>query len=299
MQWNLLVHGRNPSKLDALVTALKTAHPELDIRSICVDCTQPQELPAILAHNLRDLRGPLTVVINNAGYLHPRRPFPLLSQEEVNTTLATNVVFPTMLAWLVLHAPPSALAADGHHVTESTALLASTNGWGDEAALVPRLGANGAPGLLINVSSMAANIPVPFATTYGPCKAFLTKLSRDLQADLSSATATTAAVEVLNVTLGPTRSSVWPGTTTTSWLVPAAETAACRTLAAVGLGRRDGPAWAGDLLGLGTGGGDGDGVWVFCLHELALGFSKLFPGKVRDALAACVLGLFGWVGEEP
>ncbi|KAL7930823.1 short chain dehydrogenase/reductase [Trichoderma chlorosporum] len=175
--FNVVLHGRNQAKLDAVKAELQARHPERSFRILiadaskvqCVSCLQAGEKHSLdfdaIKEQLRDLN--LTVLINNAGggsrdpvYL----PLSDSSEERVTENVSVNALFPL-------------------HLTR---------------ALLPQL-AQSSPALVMNISSLA-DAGLPLLASYGSSKAFLMTLTRTI--NLEMAFSDKADVECLGVRVG-------------------------------------------------------------------------------------------------
>jgi len=275
--WNLILHGRNPLKLDNVAEELKSKNESIDIRLLVADCTQPQELFSLFDHNLQDLKGPITVLINNAGYLHPQRRFTSLQPEEVETSVLTNCLFPSImtLRWL---APSSRRASTGagHGIgsDENTALLTRDN----EPSRV-----------IINISSMASLFATPGSSIYSPSKSYLTHFSENLPCDLQS------NIEVLNVLVGPMASAMWRNRRNTNIIVSKVHDVANAVIGAVGLGIPGDGIWAGyNILDMGPSGGGGVGIFTSPTQQLILAGGDLLPSILKAWVADKVYKFLEW-----
>ncbi|KAK0631207.1 hypothetical protein B0T14DRAFT_501301 [Immersiella caudata] len=203
--FNVVLHGRNPAKLERVQRELETAHPNRSFRILIADATQCAQAPDTfkdIAHRLSDIH--LTVLINNAGGT------PILTEKlfkgvdeythkEIADTIALNATFPTML-------------------------------W---STLVPSLSQN-APALILVVGSLASN-GLPLVAPYGSSKSYLRTLSESLAQEMIIAG---RDIEVLHVGLGTVTgvSGIW---TPPSLFVPHATTMAKAIMGRVGCERVD------------------------------------------------------------
>lgn len=226
--FNVIVHGRNPTKLEAVRDELASAFPERSFRLLvadisavpCLRCQSgarqttkaPIPTPGLetvdfvdfeaIAASLSDIN--LTVLINNAGggvrnssgqpTFHPLQTFP---QSTVLGNVNVNAVFPLLL----LH------------------------------KLIPQLIRN-APALAINIGSMADQ-GMPFLSFYGPSKTFSMGVAGALALEMALEA---RDVEVLGVRLGEVTGvshyKAAPGV-----FSPSAQTMARAALDKVGCGR--------------------------------------------------------------
>lgn len=210
--FNIVLHGRNPSKLERVKSELQKRHPARDFRVLVADAekcintdhhpskTVSVSFPAI-ARSVADIN--LKILINNAGNTIPRSAYETIdayTAEELAENICLLAVFPTLMT--------------------ATLLPALLRGGEDE------------PGLVINVGSLADN-GSPLLPTYAPCKAFLAassvELAREMKLDGRS-------VDVLGLRVGEVYGTAFdlPGP---SFLVPDVEDVVGAALARVGCGR--------------------------------------------------------------
>lgn len=142
--FNLVLHGRNETKLSAVKTELKSNYPNVDIRLLIIDASASHGMKASIESAtaaLSDLPGPLTIIVNNAGGAGAQSnaylPLEDITHAEVDGVLNLNARFPVQLT----------------------------------RALLPRL-LKSQPALLLNISSGAASFPMPFLPVYSATKAF-------------------------------------------------------------------------------------------------------------------------------
>ncbi|MCE7039090.1 SDR family NAD(P)-dependent oxidoreductase [Dyadobacter sp. CY312] len=89
--FNLILHGRDPDKIDTVNREVLTINPLLDIRSFIHDSS---------VNHLSDISEiqqlPIKVLVNNVG-IGPIKSFSQLSKAEIDATVNVNVLFPTHL----------------------------------------------------------------------------------------------------------------------------------------------------------------------------------------------------------
>ncbi|KAI5927444.1 hypothetical protein F4810DRAFT_722628 [Camillea tinctor] len=197
--FNVVLHGRSPSKLATARARLERTHPSRSFRVLVADATDPAlytsdaEFHARVLGPLADLR--LTVVINNAG-AGPTPTFgPLGSypRAAVLDTLRLNAAFPALVS----------------------------------AALVPRLAA---PALLLNIASVTDE-GLPLLSFYGAAKACAHVLHVALAQETRG-----RGVEVLSHRVGAV-TGVSRVREPPSWFRPDAKVLARAVLARTGCGR--------------------------------------------------------------
>jgi 17beta-estradiol 17-dehydrogenase / very-long-chain 3-oxoacyl-CoA reductase len=218
--FNVVLHGRNATKLAAVEVTLRANHPDRDFRVLvadashlpCTSCMESSDEKAAVSDTtdttpisisrivqaLSDLH--LTVLINNAGAPGSPKHLPLESYAQGMVLGQTNLncIFPLLLT----------------------------------AALLPQL-QNTAPALLLNVGSQGDLCP-PLTNFYGPAKAMLMHLAVVVAREQQLAR---SGVEVLGVRAGETTGTV-DRTWEPSLLEPPADVMARAILARVGCGRR-------------------------------------------------------------
>ena len=139
--FNIILHGRDQFKLDEVKRQLHEIAPGRKVITLCQDgSTAP--VPGISALNGL----PVKVVVNNVG-VGPVQPLLSLSTQEINETVALNVLFPTHLTHIMLkqEVPPS---------------------------------------LIINISSYTGLLPPPFLSVYAGTKAYNNAFSKSLSVEL-------------------------------------------------------------------------------------------------------------------
>jgi 17beta-estradiol 17-dehydrogenase / very-long-chain 3-oxoacyl-CoA reductase len=156
--FNIIIHGRNPTKLEDRRKALSLEYPRSEIRVIVADvCDNGQILSRIdsIVQELRELH--LTVLVNNVGGPPPGmeplyKPLEASTAKDIEGMIDMNIRFTA-------------------HLTR---------------CVIPLLTRNQQPGLIVNTGSMA-EIGLPWLSMYSGAKAFIstwsTSLARELKAD--------------------------------------------------------------------------------------------------------------------
>jgi 17beta-estradiol 17-dehydrogenase / very-long-chain 3-oxoacyl-CoA reductase len=141
--FNVLLHGRNPTKLSATLESLKSLHPDRGLASVIADIsnTIPESISAIpnyiTSNNLR-----VTLFINNAAFVDVElRAFSDTPADLVDTMLNTGVVFFTKLCHKMIP--------------------------------LMREERVGGKAMMVNMGSMAAEYTMPFVTVYTGAKGFM------------------------------------------------------------------------------------------------------------------------------
>lgn len=237
--FNVVLHGRNPTKLAAVKDDLARQFPDRDFRSLiadataiaCNNCRKGQDkshqvddvasqaknksTPSVdfesIAASLADIN--LMVLINNAGgnMADPSAPVYQFLQDAPEARLVNNVnlnaVFPLVL----------------------------------QSKLLPQLMRN-SPSLIINISSLSDN-GLPMLASYASSKTFLNTLSRIISHERTLQGGPGGDVEVFAARVGETTATS-SNSHPASLFEPDARTVARAVLARVGCGR---PAVVADL----------------------------------------------------
>ncbi|CAL5867010.1 uncharacterized protein PFLUO_LOCUS1222 [Penicillium psychrofluorescens] len=215
--FNVILHGRNPTKLQQRQAELAREFPGQKTGILCMDVTATDETIELLAdkihkitHIAAEQESRLTVLVNNVGGDHGTayRTLPTLSYTETEETIARNASFTA-------------------HVTRM---------------LLPILARN-APGLVLNVSSFAV-YGMPYLSLYSGTKGFVHSFTRALEAESK---AEGWGVEVLGLRVGQVRSAGMDYVKS-SFMVPESRTLAAAGLDRVGCGRVIVTGYIGHLL---------------------------------------------------
>ena len=218
--FNVVLHGRNPAKLERLKADLNREFPRRSIRIAVADSLQSDHASSIQAvvDTVQDLN--LTVLVNNiggvAGVVTPNfKTFERHTSQEIDDTTQLNLGFANQLT----------------------------------RALLPIMQRT-QPSLIINISSIVALMSMPYLAVYSASKAYNMSFSRNLSAELK---AEGKDIEVLGVIVGDT---VTPGGRpgmAVGIMRPSPRTMAKATLQKVGCGREIVPAYlvhAAQIYGL-------------------------------------------------
>jgi short-subunit dehydrogenase len=171
--FNVLVHGRNETKLEGVKKSLLEQHPERSVEIIVADAADPDLDYNAIVKKANSVSGPLTVLINCVGGITTNPiylPLEELSGADIDTNIAINARFPTRLT----------------------------------SALLPTLKAN-SPSLIINAGSYAGFFGLPYIATYTSTKAYIHTFTRALRAELECDGF--HDVEVMGSIIGDTASS--------------------------------------------------------------------------------------------
>lgn len=205
--FNVVLHGRNPTKLSACQTQLEKEYPDRKFLIFVADVTRESEqaVRKFVESAAGDLD--LTVLVNNVGgtkgFLEKDfTPLADHSPTEIAKLMEANMRFSTLLT----------------------------------AALLPVL-AQHQPGLIINTGSTSA-IGMPYLSVYAATKAYIAAWSYGLKAEMQ---AEGLDIEVHDVESGTTQSG--QNKTKESLTTPTAKTFARAAIDKVGCGRVVVPGW--------------------------------------------------------
>lgn len=99
--FNVIIHGRNKTKLDDVREELLKEHPEVTVVCLVHDAAQKADWP-VLMKTIEGLN--ITVLINNIGVsnLIPMNSFECATDEQVETIIRVNTIFPTQITRNIL-----------------------------------------------------------------------------------------------------------------------------------------------------------------------------------------------------
>ena len=161
--FNVILHGRNPDKLERTRIQLQREHKSLQFKIAVLNAsTATSQQIDDLVLNLNDLN--LTVLVNNVGGGVKIQPLERSTPEEVDFAINVNARFPTQLT----------------------------------RALLPKLSRPDGPTLIMNIGSLA-DAGVPYATVYGGSKAFNMAMSSSLAVEVK---VEDKNIEVLAIPIG-------------------------------------------------------------------------------------------------
>ena len=123
--FNIVLHGRNPRKLEVVRDELRTAHPGVEVRIVVADASQCHRPDAVNFARIRDEVASLhlTVLINCAGS-GPTPAFGGLEaygREDIVDSLVLNTVFPPLLTATLLPVLPGQYYTDSGKPTTAAA----------------------------------------------------------------------------------------------------------------------------------------------------------------------------------
>ena len=202
--FNVIIHGRNEKKLNAVKADLLQRWPQCEVRIMIFDASRESDdlakLDAAVQQQLQGLN--LTVLVNNVGGGAGTEPILLAYQdnppERIRTFLDLNSRFTSEITQRVLP----------HMVARKKS-----------------------PSLIINIGSVASDVPSPYLSVYAGAKAYIKAWSRSLALEMK---AQGTEVEVLHIMVGMVDSGGTPRAT--SFIVPSSRRMAQGALDKVGCG---------------------------------------------------------------
>ncbi|KAL8877916.1 MAG: hypothetical protein Q9192_008566 [Flavoplaca navasiana] len=197
--FNVVLHGRNPCKLESVADNLRQQYPMRKFRTAVLDASSatPREISDLVC-SLEDIH--LTILVNNVAGGQIVQPLTNTTPEQVDLSLNCNARFPA-------------------HLTRS---------------LLPRFAASKDRSLILNIGS-AANSFVPYATVYGGSKACNQAMSTSLNVEMVAENLA-SKIEILCISVGAVTEAA-QNKAPVSLFTPAASTMAKSILARVGCGR--------------------------------------------------------------
>lgn len=209
---NVVLHGRNPTKLAQVRDELLAAYPERKVETVVADAGQEDACGAVgeIMRKVKSLPdgGRLRILINNVGGSNARagaygpifHRFSDLGLANVDALINVNVRFGTLLT----------------------------------AAVMPMFTADAAPCLIMNLSSMAGIKPLPYMVVYSAAKAYVLSFSASLAGE---AKAEGKNLEVLGLIVGDVNTPGAPREDKAGTLCVEAPVLAHAALNAVGCGQ--------------------------------------------------------------
>lgn len=154
--FNVIIHGRNQHKLEAVKTDLNKRWPNQQVQILKLDAAKDAANAEIFSRTAANLRNfDLKVLINNLGGnggmdvsfmpLHER------TSDQIGTFINVNARFPTEMT----------------------------------RAVLPQLRENG-PALIVNVGSTTSDFGLPYLSIYSGCKSYNKGWSRSLTAEMKA-----------------------------------------------------------------------------------------------------------------
>lgn len=199
--FNIVLHGRNESKLENLEKCLSQKYPKSQIRILRIDAAQEASSPEAFSRAVTSLSDiDLKILINNVGGSSGLPSFVPLSErtsEQVGAFMDVNARFPTEIT----------------------------------RALLPLL-QKSSPALVMNIGSCTSEFGIPYLSVYSGCKAYNKGWSESLASEMQ---AEKTGVEVLCIMVSAVATDSYPKSL--SVLIPSARKMASSALEKVGCGR--------------------------------------------------------------
>ena len=196
--FNVVLHGRNPEKLERTKIQLEGEYENVRFRTAVLNASSAtsQQLGKLVA-SLDSLN--LTILVNNVGGGAKIQPLEMNTAEELDFLINVNARFPAQLS----------------------------------KTLLPKLARTDGPTLIMNIGSLADS-SVPYATVYGGSKAFNMAMSSSLAVEVK---AEGKNIEVLAIPVGRV-TDVAHNKERASFFTPTARTMARACVDRVGCGRQ-------------------------------------------------------------
>ncbi|MCJ1303515.1 hypothetical protein MMC08_006325 [Hypocenomyce scalaris] len=198
--FNVVLHGRNTTKLNGVKEDLLQEFPERKIEITVADASRSDAAISDIKSTVEKLNGPLTVLVNNVGGLPGDlyQTFESQDVEKINAIINTNARFMADLTRTLL-----------------PILLQSP------------------PALILNIGSMSSEVSTPYLTVYAGAKAFDFAFSAALKAELR---AEEKDIEVLCIQVASVQSN--GNKAELNLFTPTSRRMAVAALERVGCGRR-------------------------------------------------------------
>lgn len=238
--FNIVLHGRNPGKLETVRDEIRAAHPDTEIRILVADasqCHRPEVVDfARIRDDLADLH--LTVLINCAGS-GPQPAFGALESygtDVILDNLHLNAAFPAMLTATLLP------VLRGEHEHEHEQTRHGDEEQGEDAPILLKGGnlrrgrRKTGPALIINIGSVTDD-GFPLVAFYSAGKAASHALHKALAREAELDAGTEAPIEIMSHRVGAV-TGVSHTSAAPTLFRPEARTLARAVLARVGCGRK-------------------------------------------------------------
>ncbi|KAI4225974.1 MAG: hypothetical protein L6R36_003510 [Xanthoria steineri] len=197
--FNVILHGRNPSKLENVVSTLRHQFPQRQFRTAVLDASSATHRQiSDLVSSFDDIH--LTVLVNNVAGGQIVQPLTNTSPDQVDFSLNCNARFPAQLT----------------------------------RSLLPRFAGSKDRSLILNIGS-AANTFAPYASVYGGSKACNQAMSICLNVEMVAENLA-PKIEILCISVAAVTEAA-QNKAPVSLFTPAASTMAKAILARVGCGR--------------------------------------------------------------
>jgi 17beta-estradiol 17-dehydrogenase / very-long-chain 3-oxoacyl-CoA reductase len=172
--FNVILHGRNATKLEGVKSELQVQFPNREIRLAVLDVAAHARDHAAISHLVSELKADgitVSVLVNNVGGMASLAPawlpLHLRDAKQIDMVIDLNAMFTTQLTRAML---PSLFEAK--------------------------------PALIINIGSLVGQLPSPYLTLYAGAKAYLGAWSRSLSSEMLCEK---RDVEVMHINVGQVR----------------------------------------------------------------------------------------------
>lgn len=197
--FNVILHGRNPSKLENVVSTLRQQFSQREFRTAVLDASSATHRQiSDLVSSFDDIH--LTILVNNVAGGQIVQPLTNTSPDQVDSSLNCNARLPAQLT----------------------------------RCLLPRFAASRDRSLILNIGS-AANTFAPYASVYGGSKACNQDMSSCLNVEMVAENLA-SKIEILCISVAAVTEAA-QNTAPVSLFTPAASMMATASLARVGCGR--------------------------------------------------------------
>ncbi|KAL8849321.1 MAG: hypothetical protein Q9221_005672 [Calogaya cf. arnoldii] len=198
-RFNVVLHGRNPNKLESVLSSLSQQFPQRKFRTAVLDASSAiHGQISDLVSSLKDVH--LTILVNNVAGGQIVQPLTNTTPDQVDLSLNCNARFPAQLT----------------------------------CSILPRFAASDNRSLILNIGS-AANTFAPYASVYGGSKACNQAMSSCLNVEMVAENLA-SKIEILCISVGHVTEAA-ENKAPVSLFTPAASTTAKASLARVGCGR--------------------------------------------------------------
>ncbi|KAF1983274.1 NAD(P)-binding protein [Aulographum hederae CBS 113979] len=210
--FNVILHGRNPTKLATLRDQLAAQYPSREIDTVVGDGTKVAEAIENVENFIKEKGYVITILINNLGGVVGLGPthFPIVGEmdgDHLDRILDLNARFMMQMCRAVMP-------------------LMGKSSKGDAST-------NPLPSLIINIGSVLGVAALPFLTAYAGCKALTLTWSRALAAEQKQLG---RDVEVLGIIVGNVQSAM--NTSDVTFWTPSSRQMARAALNKIGCGQK-------------------------------------------------------------
>jgi len=226
--FNVILHGRNPSKLSDLKSRLQTEYPDRSIDIVVADATDVLTSVSTITDLVKEKGYLLTVLVNNIGGVVGLGGPGFTTIDTISATHMDALI--DLNARFMLHLTRSLLPLLGQHKhkTPRTSDIDAHSTSSPETPRPPH------PALIMTISSAASPAALPFLTLYASLKSLASTFSVALGHELALLGRPVESIGILvaNVSSAMNKSP-------TSLFTPSSRAMARAALGKVGCGRRE------------------------------------------------------------